>query len=225
MKIEHVPFEKMSDLHDNLIDTTEEKEEIITHFDQCSDCSEEFNRLKRMICHLEAFRDCDFCIVDVTGKTMKKMAWRQRKNRLYRALPAVAASFVLIAGFGLYSGGYLDSTGDTSIQGSMALSSMKGNDTAKVIKIIGDHKARIVKVSELFVEGEIPYRDFKRLRRDLGFRKVVYNVSDHSSSRPVKAGMNNNIRAVGLNSGIATANNGYREPAERELYVRFRVFK
>jgi len=226
MKTEHVPFEKMSDLHDNLIDTTEEKEKIVEHFGECTNCDNEYGRLKKMICHLEAFRDYDFCLTGISEKTMQKMVWRKRKNFIFkRALPAVAASFMLVTGFGLYNSGYLKAPDGNQMHGSMVTASMAGNDTARIVKIIGDHDAKIVKVSDLYVEGEIPYKDFNRLRRNLGFRKVVYNVTDRSRLQARQQVLNRNIETVGVTSSPGLTGATFQTSGKRDLYVRFRIFK
>lgn len=107
----------------------------------------------------------------------------------------------------------------------MVTSSMPGNDTSKVVKIIGDHKARILKISDLFIEGEISYKDFNRLRRDLGFRKVVYSVTNNKASSGNQPLFNQNFKAVGTNSPVENNNQGYREPEKGDMRVRFRVFK
>jgi len=229
MKRDHISFDEMSDLYDNLIPTEEEKDIFYDHFEACHDCGAEYDRLRRTVCHLAMMRDAEFELTNLSDKTIKAYMWRRRKQGFLKAMPAVAASLFVIAGAGIFSADpFMDSANEANISNKYVSSSPVASDTEKVIKILGDHDARILKISDLYIEGEISLADFKKLRRDLGFRKVVYTLTNHSGSNIAQSGQwkNNNIEEVGINSGGGRSiDQRYNNSSANSNQIRFRVFK
>jgi len=97
------------------------------------------------------------------------------------------------------------------------------SESEKIIDIIRKYKAKILKVNDLCIEGEVPYSSFSRLRRELGFRKVVFSVSGESAFKETsKNWRSDDIEEVGIGP-----QNDYSVNAKRsaEKYIRFRVYK
>jgi len=96
--------------------------------------------------------------------------------------------------------------------------SRPANDTSKVVDIISRNNAKILKVTDLYIEGEVSGGSFKRLRKELGFRKVSYAFVRGESGTS-----SNFIEEVGTLSNKAymdAETNGNPSRA-----IRFRVYK
>ena len=224
MKDNHIPFEKLSDFFDEDISIEEERRQITGHLDECFLCKTEMDRLRNTIFHCTALRDSIFCTDGFNEHTMKVIRWRKRRKSFIRVIPAVAASVVILGGINFFSGALTgpDSGVIVSSSGTAAVS-----DTEKVVDILSTNRAKILKVSDLYIEGEVSADQFQKLRRELGFRKVVYNVVNRSSSDSGKMSKwNSNIEEVGtLNSSSIVGASQFGAPVSGSRYVRFRVFK
>ena len=222
MKDGHIKFETMSDLYDNSIATNDEQEKLLDHIDNCPVCKKEYDQLKNMMRLVSGLREQEVALPDFSTMVIHQVKSRKRKKTFYRAVPAVAASVLMVTGFGLYNTG-LFTNAETS---NYALETTGGavNDSERVIEIIQKHDARILSVTGLYVEGEVSIRDYNLLRRELGFRKVTYSMAPKTRAGMTGTGMRNNFENVGIHQG-----NGNAYPADSrrdsEEYVRFRVYR
>lgn len=233
MNDRHVTFEKMSDLYDENIFIEEEKDVILNHIESCPACKSKYYELRKTLSLLSKLRNQNFDLNDLPARTIKIIKSKKRKKILLKAIPAIAASFLLIIGLGMFNLGLFNKNGiysDSERQLTSNDDSAKINDIERVINIIRNHKAKILKVSDLYIEGEVPIEKFRRLRRDLGFRKVSYSLFIHSS--PVNSPANSekiyewktNIEevAVGNNRVRNQDQNGSLKHVKN---IRFRVFR
>jgi hypothetical protein len=220
----HIPFEKLSDFCDNEV-VQEEREELFEHVQTCHFCKSEFRQLQSMISYCSDLRKTLICAEDFVKKTMAAVKWRRRRRTLLAHVPVAAASVILIGGVALFAS--IINTPlkhDTGNFAAMPPSPLPLNtaasDTENVVGILSANNASIFKVSDLFIEGEIPAVRFAKLRRELGFRKVFYRVG----SRPEQQGTAANpyLEEVGSVSGSGER---FNLPARQGEYVRFRIFK
>jgi|GEM_PF-813925 len=226
MSAEHISFDKLSDLHDDEISIQEEKDFILQHLEECIQCGGEFRRLKDTICHCIAFRNMNFCNENMSIRIMKVVRWRRRKAVFYRALPAVAASVIIIAGAGIFTSGMFNPGNSESSDSSVSASMYDATDMEQVVKILSKNNAKILQVSDLFIEGETTVEKFKKLRRDLGFRKVVYSLTNQKAQyRQSWQWKNPGIEEVGMSSKEFASASAFPDAREQEKYIRFRVFK
>jgi len=169
MNGKHIMFQKMSQLMDNDIATEEEKNSILDHIQSCDQCRREYARLQEMMKLFAGIRKNDRLRADLSGSVVKEYLSRKRKKSFFKIMPAVAAAVVFILAFGLNS--YWQGGRHTSRIASSSLSVAPANDTSKVVDIISRNNAKILKVTDLYIEGEVSGGSFKRLRKELGFRR------------------------------------------------------
>jgi hypothetical protein len=219
----HIPFDRLSDLHDGEIEISDDKEVIIGHLGECFQCRTEMDRLHNTIMRCVAFRETIVCMDGFHQRTMKVIRWRRRRHSFMKAMPAVAASIAIVGGVTLFNSGVPGQEGSVR-QKSTAYVSSAVTDTEKIVDILGGNNARILTVSDYFIEGEIEAGQFNKLRRDLGFRKVVYNVVAMGGSQE-QPRFNRNIRTVGSMNPMIVGASQLSSPVPGSQYIRFRVFK
>ena len=227
----HIPFRKMSDLYDDVF-PEEEKEDILNHIASCSVCKSKYYKLRRTLGYLSRLKNQDFDLSGLPARTITKFKFRKRNKVLLKTIPAIAAAILVIIGIGIFNLNPFDNT-DAFNQRNQLTSNDSGtnlNDSEKVLNIIRNHNAKIKKVSELYIEGEIPLEKFRNLRRDLGFRKVSFSLIVHSS--PIESSSKReqiynwktNIEEVAVGNNASNGQN--RTGSVKQVQkVRFRVYR
>jgi predicted nucleic acid-binding Zn-ribbon protein len=223
MKGEHVPFEKICELYDGEIPDAGEREALMDHIKGCPECSESYNKMQGMmsllcsckcgISHMQYFK----------SETLIKIKSRKRQKLFFKDLPAMAAAILIFVGIGIVSSVFMSTDETTALSDSRMQPSM--NDSEEVINIIRKNNARIVNVSDIFVEGEVSRASFNRLRRDLGFRKVAYRLIENNTDAGTDSKWLQNIEEVGssniVNPDIPSAGS-FKTGKD---VIRFRVFR
>ncbi len=92
------------------------------------------------------------------------------------------------------------------------------SDVQSVIDVISRNNATIIKVTDLYIEGEVSQAAYSRLRKDLGFRKVVYSLVRNSAATPLE-----NIEEVGTTRGPLYG--GLSQDNSTAQSIRFRVYR
>ncbi len=216
MKNKCISFEKLSDLCDNQIDTDEEKKSMLDHIDICPKCGAEFEKLKKTLSFLTDYKNFSFDLTKIKNNTMLTIKKRERKRKLFKIVPlAVAASFLIVFGVTFLftpAGSEPQILSEKTIDAGIS-------ESDKVIDIIRKNKASLVKVTENFIEGEINIASYNKLRRDLGFRKVLAkrNPVQISSNRF----NNSNFQEASMGSLSSYGKNSSTSQTEK---VRFRVY-
>jgi anti-sigma factor RsiW len=210
----HIGIERLSDLYDNEITTQEERDELLEHINGCPVCKNEYERLRSSISLCVGLRHYVVCDPNLPLRVMDVIKWRSRKRRIFKFIPAAAASFVLAAGGVtlLYQ-----TFSEPSVQ-RPAVNTNAATETENLITILSDNKASILNVSDLFIDGEIPASRFHQLRRALAYKKFFYSASVQQPS--ASSGRNPLVEEVGNISIDHSA-----EYISGQEYVRFRVFK
>ena len=220
----HIPFEKLSSLYDN--ETAQDDAiELVEHIENCSFCKGEYNQLVEMLGYCSILREALVCREDFVKKTMGVIKWRTRRRALAPRLPLVAASVVIIGGaFALVSifnqPSKMELAEYITVNKKPSYSAKAANDVENVVGILSSNNASILKISDIFIDGEIPAVFFPRLRRELGFRKVFYKVGERSDLGQSRLNPYVEEVSAGNRSNI---NLSYGQ--DRSEYVRFRVFR
>ena len=215
-----VPFETMSDLVDGLVEGGEERAALEAHIRSCPRCSLEDDRLGKTLelCRL-AGRAPD-APADFSLRIQGGIKEANRKRQLRRSLPAVAASLLIIAGFGLFKAG----TGDALLVGDGASRGSR-HESERVLDIIRKHNASISLVTDAYVEGTVTAASFNDLRRSLGHRRVAYMPAGDSDP-VIGVHWGNAIEEVGLGEGQT---GGIWAPLHdygvQGRLIRFRVYR
>jgi hypothetical protein len=213
----HLSFHDMSSLYDNDVATENEKSRMLDHIDSCELCKKEYLKLQNMMKLLSRYRNQEYLKLDLSKKVVSKYQFRRKKITAKRLIPAAAALVFFIFGLGILPLWFN--------KDAAPLQYTKSNDKAaktevqKVIGIISENNAVITNVTDLYIEGQIPYKEFNSLRKSLGFRKVTYSVTRSDSSSTVK-----NIEEVAARQNTFLATSAAQD-ASKEVFVKFRVYK
>ncbi|MCL2025830.1 MAG: hypothetical protein FWG92_03390 [Leptospirales bacterium] len=218
----HITFEKLSIFYDNET-AQDEVGELVEHINNCPFCKGEYNQLTEMLEYCLALKETLVCREDFVKKTMGVIKWRMRRRAVVRHLPLAAASVVIIGGaFALVSvfnrPDKMNLAENPIAKEKPIHSALALDDTENLIAILKSNSASVLKISDLFVEGEIPAVHFPRLRRELGFRKVFYKVGERSNQLM----LNPYVEQVSIGSGNRI---DFPYEHDRSEYVKFRVFK
>ncbi|MCP4133306.1 MAG: hypothetical protein GY754_20220 [bacterium] len=225
MKNEHIPFDMLSDLYDGLIATEEEKETLLDHIDSCPVCRLEYEKLRKTISLMAELRKEEFDLRELSTNTIALQKHRARRRAFMKAMPAIAASLLIVFG------GYWMTTRDPGGSNSITITDPRGQmgNTEKIVTIVRDQKGKIVKLTDAYVEGEIELKKFMKLRRGLGhkgFQKVNYRIS--TGSGPAAGGQKHiwrkGIENVGAGD-IPPGNQVSSPTGSQKKYIRFRVYK
>ena len=216
----HIPFEKLSDLYDDEIDSREEKASLMRHLDSCKACSLEYKRLGKALSLCRGVAAVRFPLEGMSRQTITKIKSSRRRRQILKSMPAMAASILIIAGIGLFNAGIIGVHDRSDI--AAGLSRRSYSESEKVIDIIRGHKASIALVTDEYVEGTVPVNSFNGLRKSLGSRKVAYMLVEETG-KDAGASWGGPIEQVGLEEG-PIAIDGARD-GDGKKYVRFRVFR
>jgi hypothetical protein len=152
--------------------------------------------------------------------TMKRIKFIRRKKLFLKSAPAIAASFIIIAGAGIFNAG-LFTTGRQSVIADKSAYGLL-SDSERLIEIIRKHNATISDITQDYVEGTVPVATFDRLRREFGARKVAYLPEEGSGAVNIDWG--NAIEEVGAGDIRSWEQQGHTTGAPKR-YIRFRVFR
>lgn len=217
MNINHLSFQNMSSLYDNDVSTEDEKSKMLDHIDSCELCKKEYLKLQNMMKILSRYRNKEFLAHDLSQKILAKYQFRKKKTSVLRFVPAAAALVFFIIGLGIMP--LWQDKEIAPVQYTKTDDRAAKNEVQKVIGIISDNNAIITNVTDMYIEGQIPYKDFNNLRKSLGFRKVTYAVSRGDTHMAVK-----NIEEVSATQkpypGSASSLN-----TSPEVLIKFRVYK
>ncbi len=250
MKENHITFQTMSDFIDGDIIPQDKKDEFFTHINTCAECAKEFEKLNKMMNLFSEAGKRDFSLETFSYDTMRKIKKRALRRKAKSFMPAAAAASVMVLiGYGLFNPfktadiqlpvaenkienkaeigtGIIPVVTNISNLGNISNVNVI-NETEDVLDIIRKNNAKILKISDNFIEGEVTEKSYSKLKRNLGFRKVVFSspsaVVPKSSSNQWR---NSNISPVGFGNYIqGAAEDPLDGVKSTEKSVRFRIYK
>jgi hypothetical protein len=220
MNSAHIPFQRMSDLFDEDICAEDEREAIRAHFNECTDCSTDYERLERTLRMVKECA-CSCCPPEALPmQIIRKIRLRRRRNLLLKSIPAMAASVLIIAGVGYFNTGVVPPSRQSIAIDSNIIGLL--SDTEHVIDIIRKHNAAISDVTDKYIEGTASLASFESLRRDLGFHKVAYVLVEESNQGVRDWG--SAVEEVGADD-VSYWNQGVPDTSVSKRYIRFRIYK
>ena len=217
MNGDHIIFQTMSDLYDGHCDE-KEKKAVLAHFESCKSCEDEYRRLQKTLSLLADYGNRVRPFDDFADETIKRIFRNKKRRMLYKSLPAIAASFLIIVSFALSESGIFRKS---ATQVEISKEASVPGEAETVVNIIANHRsAKLIIVTDDYIEGEIPLYDYRKLRRELGPRKVRQTLVQQSQE-PARS-HKRNIEEVGMSDGhedIAP------KPEDKARLVRFRIYR
>jgi hypothetical protein len=185
----HIPFQKLSEYADNEL-SAQERADVDTHLSACELCARELAAVKKII---DAGCELRSCLVFKTDAFVAKTMDRVRKRRKFRlfhryVMPVSAAAAILIvAGVGFIDAhiekkqlraSHAVSDNATPVDSEDFVGSrMSVRDIHSVLKRNG---AQITTSSDEYVDAEVLFADYQRIRSELGFAELPGFIGDGS---------------------------------------------
>jgi hypothetical protein len=160
-----------------------EAQNIEKHCSTCDVCTRELDFLKKMISYSAMLKESKVTdIAEFVKQTIKKKnePRRLRVSIRHMLLPATAAAaLVIIAGSGLFMDHYhskpikvsMDFSAVQPDQPRVDYEDVVGSSTSvtSIVSTLKKNNAKVTKVSDAYVDAEVSYDDYQRIRSELGF--------------------------------------------------------
>lgn len=190
----HLNFEQLSDLFDDEVSDNERK--IFTaHISDCSACRKEYESLCMCLSLLKNSKSNCGCIDDICHDTIECYKARIRKRQYMKAVPAIAASVLIVAG-----AGFLRTDLVMAEKTYFSAQVNTENDLQRIINSIRDSKGNILNITGEYVEGEIPMAEIARLESVLHYFRIKHNIIANTSTSRL-AGRAAELEDVSFNTG------------------------
>lgn len=197
MTFQHLNFDQLSDLLDDEI-TDELKQTFLHHIAACEICRHEYESLCKCMNLLYKIKEESLIIPDICGNTITLFQARKKRKLIYKTIPAIAASFMVITGIAFVNSEMFMDQGNSTV----AETNILENDTQRIISSIRDSDGRIIRMTGSYIESAIHKNDLPKLEKILQENSLKYsfvNSSGYTSStqRSVK-----NIEDVDYKRGV-----------------------
>lgn len=175
MTFQHLNFDQLSDLLDDEI-TDEVKQTCLRHIAICENCRHEYELLCKCIHLLNEAKNEALIIPDICSNTLALYQARKRRRFMYKAIPAIAASFMVITGVAFLSNEIFFDQGSNRISETHVME----NDTQRIISSIRDADGRIIRMTESYIESAIHKKDLPKLEQILKGNNLKYSFVNTS---------------------------------------------
>jgi len=168
MTLKHLSFEELSDLIDDEL-SEDKKKYCIAHISICEICGREYASLSKCISLVSCLKDECITIPDFSERTIMICRKREKKRLFFKAIPAIAASVIIIAGVGFIKTGIFENSG------SYVAASLSGqNDTQRIIEAVSSTKGKILKISHSYIDCEFEKNSQAAIKRILCRNKIKH---------------------------------------------------
>lgn len=170
MTLKHLNFEQLSDLIDNEL-SEQQKEYCMSHIMVCEICSKEYESLSRCLTLLASLKNECVEIPDFSQRTVMICRSREKKRLFLKAIPAIAASVIIIAGAGFIRTGIFDENG------SYVAANLAGhNETQTIIESVSSSKGRILQISHSYIDCELDKNSYSTIKKILCKNNIKHAV-------------------------------------------------
>ncbi len=198
MTFQHLKFDQLSELLDD--DITEDiREKVMNHLDECPLCNEEYQTLNRCMYYVSELKCETFMLPDLCENTMTVYRAKMRRKHMFRMVPAIAASVLIVAGAGVSISGYF-STPDSPY---IAESADVTNETQRIISSIRDSEGRILKMNGRYIDGAVKTDQVAGIEKLLKNNKLKYKLYRNPVFAYSKKS-SRNLEDVSLSSGAGS---------------------
>ncbi len=235
MNDEHIPFVLLSDYHDDQI-SGPQKNRIEDHLSRCEECRKQYRSLTAMVQMVsmigrEEIRSCDAFVNDTMRKVL--LAYKKRRRNLYlRVVPSAAAAVVILvigAGF-MRTGSRVEERkiaimGPSPVDRHYAASGFREpnyrtadsyDNMTKTLAVLRRNRARILLISDSYIEGEIAAQGFDDIRRELRHSRLF------SMNRTIGTAQRDELHMVG-DSHLLFSDLLFQAKSSPQPPVRFRI--
>ncbi|MCL1865403.1 MAG: zf-HC2 domain-containing protein [Spirochaetes bacterium] len=149
MTFKHLKFEELSDLIDNVL-VEEEREYYLAHLSQCKDCKKEYESLLKSISLISSLNKENLAFPDFSQSTIIIYKSREKKKLLFKVIPAIAASVIMVVGIGFVKVGTFNKS-SSNLSGKLTAN----YDAQRITEDIDSLKGKIVHVNQSYIDTEL----------------------------------------------------------------------
>ena len=216
MTFKHLNFEELSDLIDNEL-SDQHRQLCLAHITICEICEAEYKALTKCLSLLSSLKNECITIPDFSERTLIICRSRERKRLFLKAIPAIAASVIIIAGAGFIRSGIFNDNG------SYIAANLSGhNETQRIIESVSNTNGRILQITHSYIDSEFDKSSLAAIERLLHNNGIKHSLI-YNSGMLVNPSTNN-IEDVNFTPGNNTYNNQNYAAIENGK-VRIRIFK
>ncbi len=222
MTFKHLNFEQLSDLIDNEL-PDQQKEYCLSHITICEICGREYESLTKCLSLLSTLKNECITIPDFSERTIMICRSRERKKLFIKAIPAIAASVVIIAGAGFIR------TGIFNNGSSYVAANLSGhNETQKIIESISNSHGRIIQIAHSYIDSEFDKKSLDTIEQILHKNNIKHAVIVNSGMliNPATGNMEDVNFYYGsspVSDNTLSKNNNYFATGNGK--IRIRIFK
>ena len=223
MTFNHLNFNELSDLIDDEL-PEERKEYCKTHFSICNICAKEYEILTRYISLIKSCKNESIAVPDFSDHIIMVCRSREKKRLYMKAIPAIAASIIIVIGAGFIKAGFFNETG-TYISTNLA----GHNEMQRIIESVSKSNGRIIQLTHSYVDSEYDQTDLAIIERFLHNNKIKHAVLVNPGMLPKSSSgiiedvnYSNNNYFLGSMQDYNT-NNDIKTLKNRK--IRIRIFK
>lgn len=170
MTFNHLNFDEISDLIDDEL-PDDRKLHCKTHFGICRSCFREYELLSGCISLLSSLKNEQISVPDFSENIIMICRSRERKRLYMKAIPAIAASIIIVVGAGFIKAGYFTESGSylsTSLTGH--------NEMQRIIESISKSNGRIVQITHSFIDSEFDKAELTKIEHILHNNKIKHAI-------------------------------------------------
>lgn len=223
MTFNHLNFDEISDLIDDEL-SLERKQYCKTHFERCNMCFKEYQLLNKCISLLSSLKNESIQVPDCSEHIIMIYRSRERRRLYMKAIPAIAASIIIVIGAGFIKAGYFNETGsyvNTTLTGH--------NETLRIIESIGKSNGRIIQITHSFIDSEFDKSDLTVIERILHSNKIKHAVIVNPDISPKSSSTNFEDVNYAFNNYISGLHQDFTENHEitslQGTKIRIRIFR
>jgi hypothetical protein len=221
MTLKHLKFEEISDLLDNEL-SDQEKAQCLSHITVCEVCGQEFNSLSKCLTLLSSLKNECIVIPDFSERTIMICRSREKKRLFLKAVPAIAASVIIIFGAGFIRTGLFNDSG------SYVAANLTGhNETQKIIESVSNSNGRIIQITQAYIDSEFDKNSVAAIKRILQKNKIkhAFIVNTGMLVNPATGRMEDVGFTLGSSSVPMNNNDNQNYASIESDKVRMRIFK
>lgn len=222
MTFKHLNFEQLSDLIDNEL-SDQQKEYCLSHITICEICCKEYESLSKCLSLVSSLKNECVTIPDFSERTIMICRSRERKRLFIKAIPAIAASVVIIAGVGFIRTGIFNDTG------SYVAANLTGhNETQRIIESVSKSHGRIIQITHSYIDSEFDKKSLNEIEKILHRNDIKHAVIVNSGMLVNPSTGNIEDVSFYYSNGVVSDNNINRNNNYATIEngkIRLRIFK
>lgn len=222
MTLKHLNFGELSDLIDNEL-SEQQREYCMSHITVCEICCREYESLVKCITLLSSLKHESILVPDFSERTILICRDRHKKRLFMKAVPAIAASVLIIAGAGFVRTGFFNNSGSY-----VAVNLTGHNETQRIIESVSNTRGTILQITHSYIDTEFDKNSLSLIERILHKNNIKHAAIINTGMlvNPSTGNMED-VNYTYTGRSVSKTNNNYEQNSAviENGKVRLRIFK